>query len=103
MNKMNFIKLGALWTSQKKDKWGKSYMSGNVEVDITLHKNDKIFCFQQHKRNLPTSPVANISIGQIEKEPEPEQIIEDQGPAPWDEPADVQKDDEPTTPEGAPF
>ena len=46
MNKMTFVKLGALWTSQKKDKWGKSYMSGNVEVDITLKKGDKLFVFQ---------------------------------------------------------
>ena len=104
MNKMNFIKLGALWTAGKKDRFGKPYMSGNVEVDITLHKGDKLFVFQNQKRNLPTSPVANVSIGQVEKEPEPEPIIEDQGPAPWDEPTDVQVDDKgPVVPDDVPF
>lgn len=104
MNKMNFAKIGALWTSQKKDKWGKSYMTGNVELDITLHKGDKIFVFQAQKRTKPTSPIANVSVGQVEKEPELEPIIEDTGPEPWDEPENVQEEDKgPGIPDDVPF
>jgi hypothetical protein len=106
-NKLNFIKLGALWNSRNKDKFGRTFMQGTVEADLQLRKGDKIFVFQAQSRNKSTSPVANVSIGQQAIEEVPEQVEVEQGPAPWDDgqdvPAEGDHKKEPEVPEDCPF
>ena len=66
---MQFIKLGCLWNSAKKDKNGKVYMSGKVtDVDaVSLVKGDKIFIFRRESWG-PKSPVATLVLGKSEEE-----------------------------------
>jgi hypothetical protein len=114
MNQLQFIKLGSVWDSTKKDKRGMTYMQGSVEEDINLHKGDRIFIFRQFKKTAK-SPVANVTIGVQNPEPIVEEPFKDDtttDPDPWNEPLDVQgepekeepkKDGGPIVPDSCPF
>ena len=65
---MKFLKVGALWNSTKKDRHGKPYMNGIIDVDMVLKKGMKVFVFQVAERKKSTSPTATLSIG-YEEEP----------------------------------
>jgi hypothetical protein len=61
---MKFLKIGCLWNSAKKDRFGKSFMNGLIDENITLTKRQKIFVFQTDaSKRGPKSPVANIVVG----------------------------------------
>jgi len=97
MNQLQFIKLGSVWDSTKKDKRGMTYMQGSVEEDINLHKGDRIFIFRQFKKTAK-SPVANVMVGIQEPEPIVEEPFKDEvatDPDPWNEPLNIQDSGEP--------
>jgi hypothetical protein len=63
-NKLLFKKIGCLWNSAKKDKFGKSYMNGLIDENVTLTKKQKVFVFRNDpSKGGPKSPVANIVVG----------------------------------------
>jgi hypothetical protein len=87
---MVFKKVGALWNSTKKDRHGKPYMNGIIDVDMVLKKGMKVFVFQVAERKKATSPVATLSIGyeddsgpvapEVEEEAMPEPLPDDDIP-----------------------
>jgi hypothetical protein len=89
-NELIFVKAGALWNSQKKDRHGKPYMNGTINVDMVLKKGMKVFIFQVAERKKATSPVATLSIGyedeenpvapEVEEEPMPQPLPDDTEP-----------------------
>jgi hypothetical protein len=99
-NKLLFKKIGCLWNSAKKDKFGKSFMNGLIDENITLTKRQKIFVFQTDpSKRGPKSPIATIVVGVEDgatyqpkempvapepvEEPMPDPLPDDTGDAPF--------------------